>query len=54
MGQHPDEMKGRIKVAAGELTGNRRLKTEGQIDKASGKVKKAVSRIAEGAKRTNR
>lgn len=39
-----DEAKGRIKKAAGELTGNKRLKTEGQIDKAAGKVKQGVDK----------
>ncbi len=41
-----DELKGRAKEAAGDLTGNKDLKREGQSDKAAGKVKQKV----EGAK----
>ncbi len=37
-----DEGKGRLKEAAGELTGDDELKNEGKVDKASGKVKGAV------------
>lgn len=37
-----DEGKGRIKQAAGDLTDNDRLKREGQVDEASGKVKNTV------------
>lgn len=54
MTEHIDETKGRIKVAAGELTGNERLKNEGKIDKAGGKIKKAVNRVADKAKRSVR
>jgi uncharacterized protein YjbJ (UPF0337 family) len=37
-----DEMKGRAKEAAGDLTDDRDLKREGKADKASGKVKQKV------------
>jgi uncharacterized protein YjbJ (UPF0337 family) len=37
-----DELKGRAKEAAGDLTDNRDLKREGQSDKAAGKVKQHV------------
>lgn len=40
-----DEAKGRVKVAAGELTGNQKLKNEGTIDKAAGKVKQGVDKV---------
>jgi uncharacterized protein YjbJ (UPF0337 family) len=40
-----DEVKGRVKKAAGELTGNDRLKREGDLDKAAGKVKQGVDKI---------
>ena len=33
-----DEAKGSIKEAAGKLTGNNRLKTEGKADRATGKA----------------
>ena len=42
-----DEIKGRVKKAVGELTGNRRLKREGDIDKAAGKVKQGVDKVKE-------
>jgi uncharacterized protein YjbJ (UPF0337 family) len=37
-----DELKGRTKEAAGDLTDNKDLKREGQADKAGGKVKQKV------------
>jgi uncharacterized protein YjbJ (UPF0337 family) len=40
-----DEVKGRVKKAAGELTDNERLKTEGTVDKAAGKVKQGVDNV---------
>ena len=39
-----DELKGRTKKAAGEMTGDKELKREGQMDKAEGKTKKAVDK----------
>jgi uncharacterized protein YjbJ (UPF0337 family) len=39
MGAKSDEAKGRIKEAAGDLTGNKGLKREGRADRAGGKVK---------------
>jgi uncharacterized protein YjbJ (UPF0337 family) len=50
MGGKADEGKGRLKKATGELTGNDRLKREGDVDKASGKVKKATDKVADKAK----
>jgi len=49
-----DETKGRLKEAAGDLTGNRELKNEGKVDRASGKTKDAVGGIADKAKKTLR
>ena len=37
-----DDAKGRLKKAGGEITGDDSLKREGEVDKASGKVKDAV------------
>jgi uncharacterized protein YjbJ (UPF0337 family) len=37
-----DELKGRAKEAAGTLTGDKKLKREGQLDQAAGKVKQKV------------
>jgi len=46
-----DETKGRVKEAAGDLTGDQELKNEGKVDRASGKVKDAVGGIADKAKK---
>ena len=40
-----DETKGKIKEAAGDLTGNDDLKHEGKADKAGGKIKDAVDTV---------
>ena len=45
-----EEIKGRIKEAAGDLTNNDRLKREGQVDQASGKVKQATDRVINNAR----
>ena len=45
-----DEAKGRVKEAAGDLTGDQQLKDEGKVDRASGKVKDAVGGVADKAK----
>lgn len=45
-----DEIKGRTKKAAGELTHDEELKREGNIDKAKGKVKQAVDKAADKLK----
>jgi uncharacterized protein YjbJ (UPF0337 family) len=37
-----DKAKGRVKEAAGALSGNRKLKREGKIDQLVGSVKDAV------------
>lgn len=42
MGAESDQAKGRIKQAAGDLTGNDDLKREGKADEAGGKVKEAL------------
>lgn len=38
-----DEVKGRIKEAAGALTDNNKLRKEGQIDQAVGKAKQVAT-----------
>ena len=40
-----DQAKGRVKNAAGEITGNREMKDEGAIDKLKGKMKEAKGSI---------
>jgi uncharacterized protein YjbJ (UPF0337 family) len=42
-----DKAKGRVKEAAGALSGDRRLKNEGRVDQAKGSAKKAVDKIAD-------
>jgi uncharacterized protein YjbJ (UPF0337 family) len=42
-----DQAKGRVKEAAGALTGDQRLKREGHVDQAKGSLKKAVDKVAE-------
>jgi uncharacterized protein YjbJ (UPF0337 family) len=42
-----DKVKGRVKEAAGALTGDRRLKNEGREDQARSSVKNAVDKIAD-------
>jgi uncharacterized protein YjbJ (UPF0337 family) len=42
-----DSAKGRLKEAAGALTGNKDLKDEGRIDQAKGSLKSAVDRVAD-------
>ena len=42
-----DKVKGRVKEAAGALTGDRRLKNEGRGDQARSSVKNAVDRSAD-------
>jgi uncharacterized protein YjbJ (UPF0337 family) len=51
MGGKSDEIKGRVKEAAGALTNNKKLKSEGKIDQAKGKVKQTVDKVAKGAKK---
>ena len=45
-----DEVKGRIKEAAGALTGNDKLRDEGKIDQVVGKTKQAVQKAADTVK----
>ena len=45
-----DELKGRVKEAAGALTGNKKLKREGKADQAVGKVKQKVAKVIEKVK----
>jgi uncharacterized protein YjbJ (UPF0337 family) len=42
-----DKGKGRVKEAAGALTGDRSLKNRGRVDQAKGSVKNAVDKVAD-------
>ncbi len=46
MPENVDDAKGRVKEAAGDLTGDDSLKNEGKVDRASGKVKDKVGDAA--------
>jgi uncharacterized protein YjbJ (UPF0337 family) len=45
-----DEAQGRIKEAAGDLTGDKDLQREGTADQESGKAKDAVEKASDMAK----
>ena len=53
-----DVVKGRLKEAAGVLTGNDKLRAEGETDQAVGKVKqvaeKAVDKVEQAAKKVRK
>jgi uncharacterized protein YjbJ (UPF0337 family) len=48
------ETKGRVKEAAGALTGNRRLKNKGRVDQAKGAAKSAVDMVTDSLTGRNR
>ena len=54
MGGKTDVVNGRIKEAAGALTGNDKLREEGKTDQAVGKAKQAVQKTADTVKKTVR
>ena len=49
-----DEVKGRIKEAAGALTGNDKLRAEGKTDQAVGEVKQVAERVVDNVKKAVR
>ena len=50
MDPNSDDIKGRVKEAAGDLTDNDELKREGKADRASGKAKEFVDEAGDKAK----
>ena len=46
-----DEVKGRIKEAAGVLTGNDKLRAEGKTDQAVGEVKQVAEKVVDKVKK---
>jgi uncharacterized protein YjbJ (UPF0337 family) len=48
--RNKDDAKGRLKEAAGDLTGDDDLKREGKVDKATGAVKDGVEKASDKAK----
>jgi uncharacterized protein YjbJ (UPF0337 family) len=45
-----DQAKGAVKEAAGKVTGDQKLQTEGKADKAAGKVESAVGGAKDAAR----
>jgi uncharacterized protein YjbJ (UPF0337 family) len=45
--ENVDKATGRVKEAAGALTGDEGLKNEGRTDQAKGSIKKAVDKVAD-------
>jgi uncharacterized protein YjbJ (UPF0337 family) len=50
MANNMDDAKGKIKEAAGDLTGDKDLQREGKVDQASGEVKEKVGDAADKVK----
>lgn len=48
--KHIDEGKGRVKEAAGALTGDDELRSEGKADQAKASIKNAVDSVADKVK----
>jgi uncharacterized protein YjbJ (UPF0337 family) len=45
-----DDAKGRVKEAAGKLTGDKSMENEGKLDQAEGKIKEGVDKVADKAR----
>jgi uncharacterized protein YjbJ (UPF0337 family) len=45
--KHIDKATGRVKQAAGALSGDKQLKNEGRVEEAKGSAKKAVDKVAD-------
>jgi uncharacterized protein YjbJ (UPF0337 family) len=50
MGENVDEVKGRAKQAAGDLTDDESLKKEGRVDRAVSDVKEKIDDVADKVK----
>lgn len=48
--KNKDDAKGRVKEAAGNLTGDSDLKREGKVDQAGGKAKDGVEKLTDKVK----
>jgi uncharacterized protein YjbJ (UPF0337 family) len=46
-----DQIKGRVKEAAGAITDNDKLRREGKIEQAAGKTKEAVEKVIDKTKK---
>ena len=45
-----DEAKGRVKEAAGDISGDKDLQREGKVDQAGGKAKSGVEKLTDKVK----
>jgi len=48
--KNADDAKGRLKEAAGDISGNDDLKREGKVDQAAGKAKDGVEKVTDKVK----
>ena len=48
--RNTDDAKGRVKQAAGNLTGDKDLQREGKVDQAGGKAKDGVEKLTDKVK----
>lgn len=48
--RNKDDAKGRVKEAAGNLTGDRDLENEGKVDQAAGKAKHGLDKLTDKVK----
>ena len=46
-----DKIKGRVKEAVGVLTNDQKLRNEGQLDQAVGKIKQTVEQVVDKTKK---
>ena len=51
MGEYVGKAKGRIKQAVGDLTGDEKLKREGELDELKGKAEGAVKAVKRAIKK---
>jgi len=52
MSEHKaEEIKGRLKEAVGDVTGDKSLQREGKVDRASAAAKKTVNKAADAVKK---
>ena len=46
-----DQVKGRVKEAAGVLTGDKQLEREGKLDRAAGNIKEKAGKVVDKLKK---
>jgi uncharacterized protein YjbJ (UPF0337 family) len=49
-----DKAKGSVKEAAGKISGDKELESEGKVDKAKGDVHNAVGNVKDAARKLNK